>query len=463
MPISHPQLLRVPSWVLTVFLPILLIPTTTARLMLGLALGVLVGLLIGWALAWIRVARALNQHRRWLRDQFPPAASLESSAVPTASALDRFTREWAACLQSWREQAQRAQAERDQLYRILEHLNEGIVISDEADRVYLLNRMAASLLRTTPRHATGRALAEVVRDYELVELVAEARRKGIALSHQVIELGRPPRAVHALASRLPSPRGSFVTLILRDVTELRRTETVRRDFIANVSHDLRTPLAGLQALVDTLLDGALDDPAVARDFLQRIAVEVAHLTQLVNQLLDLSRAESGQLTLQRRPTDLNRLARDVVERFQPRAQAQGLALTVVTDPSVPCVDCDPGRISQVLANLLDNALKFTPAGGQVTVRVARDGDAVLVTVSDTGPGIPPEDLDRVFERFYKSDRARSSSGSGLGLAIVKHLVQLHGGTVWAENAPGGGAQVTVRLPISLPTPPDVTRRERSTP
>jgi two-component system phosphate regulon sensor histidine kinase PhoR len=181
--------------------------------------------------------------------------------------------------------------------------------------------------------------------------------------------------------------------------------------------------------------------------LRRIAVEVEHMTRLVNQLLELTKAESGQLQLARVPTDLAELARATLRRFEPRAASKGIALTVQVAPELPPVACDPERIGQVLANLLDNALKFTPAGGQITVEIAAASGEAIVRVRDTGPGIPADELDRVFERFFKGDRARSGGGSGLGLAIVKHLVQLHGGRVWAESPPGGGAIVGFALPL----------------
>ena len=347
------------------------------------------------------------------------------------------------------EQRRLAEAERERLHRILEHLSDGIVIIDAEGKVRLLNRAAQELLGTGRSRAIGRPYPEVLRDYELDELIRAAAAGVTSPPSRFVELGRPRRTVQALASSLPGPSGPMVTLILRDITELRRTEAIRRDFIANVSHDLRTPLAGLQALVETLLDGALDDPAVARDFLNRIATEVDHLTRLVTQLLELSRAEAGQLPLHRVPTDLSALIQQALARFEPRARAKELELETNLPAELPVVSCDPERIGQVLSNLLDNAIKFTPPGGRITVSAEATATEVRVAVSDTGPGIPSDDLDRIFERFYKGDRSRSASGSGLGLAIVKHLVQLHGGTVWAASPPRSGATIGFSLPVDF--------------
>jgi len=342
---------------------------------------------------------------------------------------------------------EQASARQSQLAALFDHLSDGVVLVDPDGHVVSLNRAARELLPGGRSEALGRPYAEVLRDYELNELVAGALAGTAPTTGRFVELGRPRRSVQAQVSILQGADRPLVTLVLRDITELRRTETIRRDFVANVSHDLRTPLAALQALVETLLDGALADQAVAEDFLRRIAVEVEHMTRLVNQLLELTKAESGQLQLARVPTDLAELARATLRRFEPRAASKGIALTVQAAPDLPPVACDPERIGQVLANLLDNALKFTPAGGTITVEVTAEAREAIVRVRDTGPGIPADELDRVFERFFKGDRARSGGGSGLGLAIVKHLVQSHGGRVWAESPPGGGAIVGFALPL----------------
>jgi two-component system phosphate regulon sensor histidine kinase PhoR len=363
--------------------------------------------------------------------------------------LERLRAQLDEALRVSGEQRRLAEAEREQLHRILEHLSDGIVIIDAQGKVKLLNRVAHELLGTARSRAIDRPYPEVLRDYELDELVRAAAAGAASPPSRFVELGHPRRTVQALASSLPGPSGPLVTLILRDITELRRTEAIRRDFIANVSHDLRTPLAGLQALVETLLDGALEDPVVARDFLNRIAAEVDHLTRLVTQLLELTRAEAGQLPLHRVPTDLAALIAQALARFEPRARAKELELETRLPSALPTIVCDPERIGQVLSNLLDNAIKFTPPGGRITVSVEATENAVRVAVSDTGPGIPSDDLDRIFERFYKGDRSRSASGSGLGLAIVKHLVQLHGGTVWAESPPRSGATIGFTLPLNF--------------
>jgi two-component system phosphate regulon sensor histidine kinase PhoR len=240
-------------------------------------------------------------------------------------------------------------------------------------------------------------------------------------------------------------------VVLRDVTELRRLESVRREFVANVSHELRTPLASIRAVVETLEAGAADDPAVAGEFLRRIIGEVDHLVGLVDELLDLARLETGRAVLEAEVCDPVDLLTRAAERLRPQVERAGLVLRVEVPPDLPRVRVDRGRIEQVLINLVHNAVKFTPAGGEIVARAEVADGMVEVSVRDTGVGITAEELPRIFERFYKSDTARRSPGSGLGLAIAKHIVQAHGGTIRAESTPGHGATFSFTMPLDAPS------------
>ncbi|MGB9594601.1 MAG: sensor histidine kinase, partial [Anaerolineae bacterium] len=203
--------------------------------------------------------------------------------------------------------------------------------------------------------------------------------------------------------------------------------------------ELRTPLASLKALVETLRDSATDDPQAARRFLDRMDTELDALIQMVRELLDLSRIESGQVSLAFAPTPIDKIVMPPVERLRLQAERANLSLTVHIPPDIPPVKADAEALHQVLTNLLHNAIKFTPPGGKITVAVQPTESEVVVSVSDTGVGIAAEDLPRIFERFYKADRARSGGGTGLGLAIAKHIVQAHGGRIWAESEEGKGS------------------------
>jgi two-component system phosphate regulon sensor histidine kinase PhoR len=234
-------------------------------------------------------------------------------------------------------------------------------------------------------------------------------------------------------------------LALEDVSEVQRLGRARRDFVANISHELRTPLASIRLLVDTLQSGALGDQRIASEMLSKISVEVDTLSQLARELLDLAMIESGQMPLKLKPTDVHDLVQVQVERFAPQAKQKHQVLTVDIAPGT-CALADGEMIGRVLSNLLHNACKFTLDEGHIKVSAQIEGDNVIVSVADTGPGIPTEALTRIFERFYKVDRARGQSGTGLGLAIARHIVEGHGGRIWAESEPGHGATFRFTLP-----------------
>ncbi|MBC7222671.1 MAG: PAS domain-containing sensor histidine kinase, partial [Anaerolineae bacterium] len=265
--------------------------------------------------------------------------------------------------------------------------------------------------------------------------------------------------LQVIATPLPEAQPPGFLIVLQDLTEVRRLETVRRDFIANISHELRTPLASLKALVETLRDVALDDPPAARRFLDRAEAEVDALTQMVQELLELSRLESGQAPLEMKPVPVADLVVPSAERLRPQAERAGLEISFDLPADLPLVQADLERVRQVVLNLVHNAIKFTPAGGRIHIAARQVGAEVQVSVADTGIGIPPEELDRIFERFYKADRARSRGGTGLGLAIAKHVVQAHGGRIWAESAEGRGSTFFFTLPVA----PSQTESAKSAP
>jgi len=352
----------------------------------------------------------------------------------------------------WRHHVRTVEQERTWLASVLAHIPDGVMITDATGSVTLHNPAAARLLRFDPGTAGGQPLIEVTRDHELAELVDRALRgEGQTTTSRLVEIGPPGVRgwVQGIASRLPDHpiAGARVLLVLQDVTELRRTEAIRRDFVANVSHELRTPVTSLKAMVEALEEGALEDMPVARDFLARMEVEVDGLIQLIEELLALSRIESGRLAPPLRPTNAGPVVAAAAERLRPQAARQGLGLVVNAHGTVGPVLAEPEQLQQLVIILVHNAIKFTPPGGQIVVDVDQPASEVLVRVRDTGEGIPAEELERLFERFYKADKSRASGGTGLGLAIAKHLVQLHGGRIWAESpGPGHGSTFTVALP-----------------
>ena len=384
--------------------------------------------------------------RRVSRGDLNARASTDSyeQLSDLAQAFNEMTAEW-------RKQLQAIDYERARLEAILEHLNDGILIVNPRGAVTLINRAAEELLSVDRERALVRTYAEVVRDHELVGLIRNSHRlydPDLPLPSSFIELGRPRRAVQAFAYPIQQGETDLVIVILRDITELRRTETVRRDFVTNVSHDLRTPIASLKALVDTLLAGALEDETVARDFLSRMEVEVDDLARLVEELLELSRAESRRIELHQIPADVGNLLRRVAARLRPHADPKEITVSITVPDDLPRGFMDPERIEQVLVNLMHNAIKFSPEQSDIQLAAEQRDGEIELSVSDQGPGIPPDELDRVFERFYKTEKSRSDTGSGLGLAIARHLVQLHGGRIWAVSQGRDGTSFRFTVPIA---------------
>jgi two-component system phosphate regulon sensor histidine kinase PhoR len=335
--------------------------------------------------------------------------------------------------------------DRAEVGAIFEYMADSVLVLDAHERIVLRNPAAERMLHFPS--PLGRGLAEVTRDADLVNLARSASEDGPQSRLIEMYVGDGERRwIHAVATLLPEQRR---LLVLQDISELRRAEIARRDFVANVSHELRTPVAALKALVETLEGGAIDDPLEGPAFLHRMHIEVDGLEQMVTELLDLARAEAGRLDLRLAPCRVDELVNEAAERIRPATRQADLALEVVTDASDELWVCaDSRRIGQVVSNLLRNATKFTSTSGRIEVGARRSERGIELWVSDTGVGIEPEHLSRVFERFYKTDPARAAgTGTGLGLAIAKHLVLAHGGQIWAESpGPGRGSTFRVTLP-----------------
>jgi two-component system phosphate regulon sensor histidine kinase PhoR len=344
-----------------------------------------------------------------------------------------------------REQMTTLGEERQRLATVLEHMAGGVLITDGAGQVQLINAAAVRLFDTTEQKALGRSFAQVVPHHQLIELLQCCQEKNEE-QVEMVEISHHDLFLEATITPFHEGDAVGYLVMLQDLTRIRRLETVRRDFISNISHELRTPLAGLKALVDTLLGGAIKDRPAAKRFLKRMDTEVDALNQMVEELLELSRVESGQAPLRLAPTSVADVVISPADRLRPQAARAGLDLSVELPTHLPLVLADLERAQLVVTNLVHNAVKFTPPGGRVAIAARPDGDEVLISVSDTGVGIPADDLSRIFERFYKADRARSGGGTGLGLAIAKHIVQGHGGRIWAESVEGRGSTITFSLP-----------------
>ena len=345
---------------------------------------------------------------------------------------------------------------RAQLESTLSTLSDGVILTGLDGEVVRLNAAAAELLGVDIDEVIGLPFVMVTRDHELNGLHRQSMRTGQIARGTGIELGFERRKVDAIAQPVIGDENQLTLVVLRDQTELRRLEQVRREFVANVSHELRTPLASIRALVETLEVGAIDEPELANDFLGRIVVEVDRLAALVDELLDLARLESGRVSLRLEPLSPADLLTHGARRLLPQVDRARLTLDVDVSPDLPDVLADRSRIEQVLLNLVHNAIKFTPPGGVISVRAEVQGEMLLVRVRDTGVGIGPEELPRLFERFYKTDKARRSDGTGLGLAIAKHIVMIHGGTIAARSTLNQGATFLFTLPLVATKTADAT-------
>lgn len=358
------------------------------------------------------------------------------------------------------EQVVQLESERQQLRAILGGMIEGVVALDGEQRILFANDRAGQLLEFQPAEAAGRKLWEVVRHRALHDLVQKTFAGADVGSEELAWAGRAPRSLTVRAARLSGPRPGAV-LVLHDTTELRRLERLRREFFANVSHELKTPLSVVKACLETLADGAGADPEFGRRFLDRATHNTDRLQALIQDLLSLARIESGAEAFEFQAVPLAEVAADCLERQREHAERKGQTLKAVP-PAGPGDDggrgsdvvawADEEAVGQILDNLVSNAVKYTPEGGEIRVRWWAEGGEACVEVADTGIGIPEADLPRVFERFYRVDKARSRElgGTGLGLAIVKHLAHAMRGSVHAASRLGEGSTFTVRLPRAAP-------------
>ncbi|MCH8814044.1 MAG: PAS domain S-box protein [Chloroflexi bacterium] len=339
-----------------------------------------------------------------------------------------------------------AREERRRLTAALDASVDAVVALDAQGSVAYANRAAPELLHRPMDELLGSAFGLLLPNDEVLAALRASRDQGSRATH-VIERSANEWLQVSVAPILGGG-GWSALVVIRDLSEVKRVERVRREFIANVSHELRTPLAGVKAVLETLATGALQDEAVARDFVSRADMEIDRLVQLVEELLELSRIESGEVPMARETIDLGSVVLAAVQRQKHRSERHGLELTIEAADDLPSVIGDAERLERVVVNLVSNAIKFTPEGGSIRVSCAAANDSVAVYVTDTGVGIDPDNVTRVFERFYKADRSRQESGTGLGLAVVKHTVEAHGGSFGVKSELGSGSTFWFRIPVA---------------
>ena len=365
------------------------------------------------------------------------------------------------------------QREKEKSEAMLTRMADGIIVTDVSGRIVLFNPAAERIFGIPAQRALDKTVTDVFMDYDLSTMLARALGQGVPQTGEV-KVERPQEGtldVFVTLVETEGGQGHGAVIVLHDLTEIRRLENVRRDFVANVSHELRTPVASIRAMAETLLMGAKDDPEAAQQFLETMLKETERLSSLLDDLLELARIEAGKREPRKVDLNVRELVETVLNKLRPHAERKQLTVTVDV-PDNLTLRADPDAMQQILVNLLDNAIKYTPNGGNVRVkgegrgRKGKEGEdngslpflpplspsfpCVVLSVSDTGVGIPREHLLRIFERFYRVDKARSREmgGTGLGLSIVKHLVESQGGQMTVESEVGRGSTFTVTLPLS---------------
>lgn len=353
--------------------------------------------------------------------------------------------------------------ERNRSSAILRSMVEGVAVVDARERLIFFNSAFAGIFSLDGDKREGRPLIEIIRDSQLVALIRKALGGEEGLQADIVMGFIQQRSFSATAAPVnpldsafgkaasvkpESTKPSGAVVVLHDVTELRRLERVRQDFVANVSHEFKTPLTAIQGFAETLLAGAIDDPTSNRRFLEIIREHAVRLARLTDDLMKLARIEVGKLELQVLPVNLVEVAEGCEETALLKAGRKQITLSLDIPITLPQVRGDANLLHEVLQNLVDNAVQYTHPGGKITVTaLARERD-VVVTVADTGIGIPLVDQERIFERFYRVDAARSreAGGTGLGLSIAKHIIESHGGRIWVESEVGAGSKFFFSVP-----------------
>ena len=339
---------------------------------------------------------------------------------------------------------QKIESDQVRLEIVLNTIGDPIIALSNNSDIQYLNKAALELFNTPIEIALGRPLIEVTRDYELEDLIHNSPDGAVSQQAKLITLGLDRHQYRVTSVPIGGDTEWSGLLVFVDLFSLQRTDQIRRDFVNNVSHELRTPIAAISMLSESIENDDLDEEEI-NDFVRRIALQISRLRLLTDELLDLSRIESGAVVLEPEVIKLTEIFSLVSENLRPLLESANVEVNYNLDSNL-AVEADRSMLILIISNLIDNALRFSSDGSDIRIAVQESLSLISISVCDHGPGFPDEDKDRMFERFYKSERSRTTSGAGLGLAIVKHAVRTHGGTVQAENALDGGAIFTVRLP-----------------
>ncbi len=432
-----------------VALPLTQVENSVNRIILSIVVAMIIAAMLVILAAWL-IARMTTQPIRELTRASQKIASGEFGqkiSLGTKDESGHLAHAFNEMSLKLKEMMATISEDRARLTSILDNMADGVILTDAEGSVVLTNSTAQRLLRIRDKNYKGRPLIEVVREHELNDLLNSCLETGQEQIAQ-FELATLNRFLRAIAIPIANDRLDGVLLLIQDLTELRSLQTMRREMVGNISHEFRTPLAGIKAMVETLQDGAVDDREAAKDFLSRIEAEVDRMIQLVAELTELSRIETGKAELKLEPVNLNMIVEEVIAQLTPQAERQNLTLEMALADDLPATPVDKERIRQVMVNLIHNAIKFNRPGGSIKTTIKQSEGSVVVEISDTGTGIAKDDLHQIFERFYKADKFRTGQGSGMGLAIAKHIVEAHGGEIRVQSEEGEGSTFSFSIPFT---------------
>ena len=339
--------------------------------------------------------------------------------------------------------------DKDKMKVVLSSVIEGIIAIDKEGRIILFNNALKNMTDYSSDRVLGKFHWEIIRNNQLNELLKEVLQKGQPLTREITIFSPQEKIFRASANPLTEKNEVWgAVVVLNDITEIKKLEKMRSEFVANVSHELRTPLTSIQGFVETLKDGAINDPGKAQYFLEIIEKQSNRLNNLIEDILQLSKIESQEIIMNLQSINLRDLIDKTISEFKKKIEQKNHKIKINISPQLPLIKADPEQIEVVFRNLLDNAIKYTPNGGEIYISAFEKAENIYIEVADNGIGISAEHLPRIFERFYRADkdRSRKLGGTGLGLAIVKHIVQAHGGTIGVESKPGKGSKFFFTLP-----------------
>lgn len=401
-------------------------------------------------LAILLTARSINPLRRLTSQVQAVSQSGELTTLPANLENDEIgllTTSFNDLITRLNLQISNLKSEQATLDAVLSNMSDGAVIVSKDGAVELINEAAMEQFDVKQVPDNHPSLIEVIRNHQVYELWQKSRISGKP-EEASLDLLTEKRYLQVIASSLGTSMPGATLILIQDLTRLRRLESVRRDFVSNASHEMRTPLASLKALTETAQESLPGDPKNASHFLYLMNDEIDNMTQMVEEFLELAKIESGKVPFNITAVDPLAFLQPSVERMRPQAERAGIKLSTEFQETLPQVMADGPRIQEVIVNLLHNAIKFTPPGGSIKVSTRISEKMLEVSVSDTGIGIKPADIDRIFERFYKTDKARTSGGTGLGLSIARHTVEAHHGRIWVESIESQGSVFTFTLPLA---------------